>query len=63
MKKYLLAAAIASSALLGLSAAQAAPISLDGATIQSQVSSADAVQKVWHCRRWSGGWGCRRHHW
>ncbi|MGA7328058.1 MAG: hypothetical protein WBX25_27110 [Rhodomicrobium sp.] len=54
MKKYLLAIAIASGTLYGLSA-QAAP-ALNGSGVQSQVGS--SVEKVWHCRRWSGGWGC-----
>jgi len=55
MKKYVLAIAIASGALFGLSA-QATPISTIPAGLQNQVTG-DAV-KVWHCRRWSGGWGC-----
>ncbi len=55
MKKYVLAVAIASGALFGLSA-QAAPVSPATFGVQNQVTG-DAV-KVWHCRRWSGGWGC-----
>ena len=55
MKKYMLAIAIASGALFSLSA-QAAPIATGPAGLQNQVAS-DAV-KVWHCRGWSGGWGC-----
>jgi hypothetical protein len=55
MKKYVLAIAIASGALLGISA-QAAPISTGTSAVQSQVTS--DVEKVWHCRYWSGGWGC-----
>ena len=57
MKKYVLAIAIASSALLGLSA-QAAPVSSAVSGVQGQVTG-DAV-KVFHCRGWSGGWGWRR---
>jgi len=56
MKKYVLAVAIASGALFGLSAAQAAPVTSATFGVQSQVTG-DAV-KVWHCRHWSGGWGC-----
>jgi hypothetical protein len=55
MKKYVLAIAIASGAFLGLSA-QAAPVSSAVSGVQSQVTG-DAV-KVFHCRGWSGGWGC-----
>lgn len=60
MKKYVLAIAIASGALLTLSA-QAAPAVSGASGLQNQVTS-DAV-KVWHCRRWSGGWGCGRWGW
>ncbi len=55
MKKYVLAIVLTFGALLGLSA-QAAPVSNSAAAVQGQVKS-DAV-KVWHCRAWSGGWGC-----
>ncbi|MFY9642380.1 MAG: hypothetical protein WCD20_17985 [Rhodomicrobium sp.] len=58
MKKYVIAVAIASGALFGLSA-QAAPVASSTYGVQSQVSG-DAV-KVWHCRHWSGGWGCGGH--
>ncbi len=55
MKKYVLAIAIASGALFSLSA-QAAPLSSSPAGLQNQVTG--TAVKVWHCRRWSGGWGC-----
>ena len=55
MKKYVLAIAIASGALFGLPA-QAAPVPADASAVQSQVTA--GVEKVWHCRYWSGGWGC-----
>jgi hypothetical protein len=55
MKTFVLAIVIAFGALFGLSA-QAAPAASDAAAVQSQVKG-DAV-KVWHCRYWSGGWGC-----
>ncbi len=55
MKKYVLAVAIASGTLFGLSA-QAAPVSPAASGVQNQVSS-DAVL-IGHCRRWSGGWHC-----
>jgi hypothetical protein len=55
MKKYVLAIAIASGALFGLSA-QAAPVSTGASAVQNQVTS--DVEKVYHCRYWSGGWGC-----
>jgi len=54
MKKYVLAIAVASSALLAVSA-QAAPLAVAG-DVQGQVSQ--SAEKVWHCRAWSGGWGC-----
>ena len=38
--------------------AVAAPVSQDGIKQATQATS--VVTKVWHCRRWSGGWGCRR---
>ena len=55
MRKYLLAIAIASGALISVSA-QAAPVSSAVSGLQSQVTG-DAV-KVYHCRGWSGGWHC-----
>ena len=55
MKKYLLAVALVSGALYGVSA-QAAPVSSAATGVQNQVTS-DAV-KVWHCRSWSHGWHC-----
>jgi hypothetical protein len=55
MKKYFIACAIASSALFALSA-QAAPAASDASGIKGQVGG--SAEKVWHCRRWSGGWGC-----
>ena len=36
----------------------AAPASQAGIKQAAQATS--AITKVWHCRRWSGGWGCRR---
>ena len=57
MIKYAVAAAIAVSMMLGVSA-QATPSS--PAFVQAQVKSGDLVQKVYHCRRWSGGWRCGR---
>ena len=36
----------------------AAPASQAG--IKQAVEATSPVTKVWHCRRWSGGWGCRR---
>ncbi|MFY9642379.1 MAG: hypothetical protein WCD20_17980 [Rhodomicrobium sp.] len=55
MKKYVLAIAIASGAFFGLSA-QAAPLSSSPAGLQNEVTG--TAVKVFHCRRWSGGWGC-----
>jgi hypothetical protein len=55
MKTSVLAIALAFGALFGVSA-QAAPATSDAAAVQSQVKG-EAV-KVWHCRYWSGGWGC-----
>ena len=55
MKKYVLAVAIAFGALFGLSV-QAAPVSSGASGVQNQVTG--SAVKVWHCRRWSGGWGC-----
>jgi hypothetical protein len=56
MKKFVLAVALAAGTVLGLSAAQAAPVSSTASGVQGQVSG-DAV-KVYHCRHWSGGWHC-----
>jgi hypothetical protein len=55
MKTLVLAIALAFGALFGLSA-QAAPATSDATAVQGQVK--DGALKVWHCRRWSGGWGC-----
>ena len=57
MKKYVLAIAIASGALFGLSA-QAAPVSSAVSGVQSQVTG-DAV-KVYHCRGVERRLGMRR---
>jgi hypothetical protein len=54
MKKYVLAIALASGSLYGLTA-QAAPLPGAGG-VQTQISS--SAEQVWHCRAWSGGWGC-----
>ncbi len=54
MKKYILAVAIASGALIGLPAL-AAPLASSGG-LQAQVQS--GVEQVGHCRYWSGGWHC-----
>ena len=54
MKKYVLAIAIASGALFGLSA-QAAPVPSTASGVQNQVTG--DVVKVWHCR-WGSGFGC-----
>jgi hypothetical protein len=54
MKKYLLAIAVASGALVALSA-QAAPVTSTSG-VQNQVTG--SVEQVRHCRYWSGGWGC-----
>jgi hypothetical protein len=66
MKKYVIAVAIASGALFGLSA-QAAPLSTETAAVQSQVAQESATSKVYyyhgrhrsHWRHGSGGGG----HW
>jgi hypothetical protein len=55
MKTLVAVAAITFGAFCGFSA-QAASVSPNTAAIESQVKG-DAI-KVWHCRRWSGGWGC-----
>ena len=53
MKKYLVAVAVASATLFAVSA-QAVPLSSAGSGMQVS----ESVQKVHHCRAWSGGWGC-----
>jgi len=60
MKMYAVAASIVVGALFSVSA-QALPAA--PASVKAQIQSGDAVQKVHHCRRWSGGWGCRYHRW
>ncbi|MBT3070443.1 hypothetical protein KKP04_06140 [Rhodomicrobium sp. Az07] len=63
MKKYLVAIAVACTALFGASV-QAAPVSSQASVIQSEVAKADAVVKVQHWRWGSGGWHNRsRSHW
>ncbi len=57
MKTYIAAASIVIGALLSVST-QAGSVSV-ASGIQRQVTG-DLVQKVRHCRRWSGGWGCHR---
>jgi hypothetical protein len=55
MKKYLLAIAVASGAVLSLSA-QAAPVSSTASGLQDQVGG--STVKVYHCRYGSGGYRC-----
>ncbi|MFT4079259.1 hypothetical protein [Rhodomicrobium lacus] len=63
MKKYVVAIAVACTALFGASV-QAAPVSSQASVIQSEVAKADAVVKVQHWRWGSGGWHNRaRSHW
>ncbi len=74
MKKIMLAAAVASATLFGLSV-QAAPLTNPASVVEMQAATGDAVQKVWwrgHHRghwRWGsrgGGWGWHsryRSHW
>ncbi len=57
MKKYILAAAIASGALISLPAL-AAPLAF-GSGLTAEVQS--GAVPVGHCRYWSGGWGCEHH--
>jgi hypothetical protein len=59
MKIFMFASTLAFGALFG-APAQAAPVSADAAAVQGQVKG-DAV-KVWHCRTYSGGWGCGGEH-
>jgi len=59
MVKYAVAAFIAFGAMQVVSA-QASPVSTGSPAVQNQVTS--NVEKVWHCRRWSGGWGCGGYH-
>jgi hypothetical protein len=54
MKKYILAAVIASGALIGLPAL-AAPLA-SSSDLKAEVQS--SAVPVGHCRYWSGGWGC-----
>jgi hypothetical protein len=59
MTKYLIATFIACGAMLAT--AQAVPV--PAASVEAQVASGSAIQKVYHCRRWSGGWRCGRRWW
>ncbi len=61
MKKYMIAIAIAFSALFGLSA-QAAPLTENTAAVQSQVAQDSATTKVYWRRGygWRGGYGVHR---
>jgi hypothetical protein len=59
MKKYSVAAlvaAVVASSLVGLSAPSA--ISAHAAPMIAPLQAPSDIQKVWHCRNWSGGWGC-----
>ena len=61
MKKYMIAIAIAFSALFGLSV-QAAPLTENTAAVQSQVAQDSATTKVYWRRGygWRGGYGFHR---
>jgi hypothetical protein len=60
MTKYIAAASVAIGVMFSMSA-QAAPAS--PSSVQARIKSGELVQKVHHCRRWSGGWGCRWRGW
>jgi hypothetical protein len=55
MKKYMLTAAVALGALLGLPV-QAAPLASGTSVLQGQVGQ--EAQPVYHCRYYSEGWNC-----
>ena len=59
VRTILFGAAIA----VGLSLAAGSTLNAAPANPQSIGQAAQAnspITKVWHCRYWSGGWGCRR---
>jgi hypothetical protein len=45
---------------LGLAGSNAIAAPVSQAGIKQATQATSVVTKVWHCRRWSGGWGCRR---
>lgn len=59
MTKYAIATLVAFGAMLSVQT-QAAPIAPASVSAMAK-SGGDAVQKVRHCRRWSGGWRCHWH--
>ncbi|HZV21109.1 MAG TPA: hypothetical protein VE986_06145 [Hyphomicrobiales bacterium] len=60
MRYAIMAAAFAAAVSYG-TAAHAAPT--DFGALKLEASKDSAIQKVWHCRYWSGGWGCGRYRW
>jgi hypothetical protein len=60
MIKYLLACAAGAGLMIAISA-QAAPVVPSAVGIQGKTGN--FVEKVYHCRRWSGGWRCGRRWW
>jgi hypothetical protein len=60
MTKFLVALGIAGGAMMFI---PAQAVTLPAASIEAQADTGSAVQKVYHCRRWSGGWRCGRRWW
>jgi hypothetical protein len=57
MRKLLLTVlATAAIGCAGISVTTAAP--LNPAPLNQASDAVNNVTKVWHCRYWSGGWGC-----
>ena len=57
MRKVLLTfVAAAAIGVAGLASASAGPI--NPAPLGEASAAINGVTKVWHCRPWSGGWGC-----
>ena len=54
---------IAAAIVIGFSLAAGSTLNAAPASpgaIGDSAKANSAITKVWHCRAWSGGWGCRR---
>jgi hypothetical protein len=58
---HMIAAVAAVTIAFGLAGGPAHAVPASGKVIADAAAANSAITKVWHCRRWSGGWGCHRH--
>jgi hypothetical protein len=57
---YWIAAVAVVAMAFGFAGGSANAAPANGKVIAEAAAANTAVTKVWHCRRWSGGWGCHR---